>query len=85
MGHSEAAEYKGWVEAFAHNQKIPIEWAKKGSRSLERRDHSKAAGLLDFRLGPKFSSNEMGLFHLTADKASQIFGFRFTKKLKGKL
>jgi len=28
---------------------------------------------------------EMGLAHLTADKISQIFGFRLTRKLRGKL
>ena len=26
------SEYNGWVEAFARNQKIPIEWAEKGVR-----------------------------------------------------
>ena len=30
-------------------------------------------------------SCEMGLFNLTADKVAQIFGFRKTKRLRGKL
>ena len=25
-------EYRGWVEAFARNHKIPMEWAEKGVR-----------------------------------------------------
>ena len=25
-------DYRGWVEAYAHNHKIPIEWAEKGTR-----------------------------------------------------
>jgi hypothetical protein len=28
-------EYRGWVEAFARNHKIPVEWAQKGVRKDE--------------------------------------------------
>jgi hypothetical protein len=28
------AEYQNWVEAFARNHNIPVEWAEKGVRSL---------------------------------------------------
>ena len=29
------AEYRGWVESFARNHKIPMEWAGKGVRKEE--------------------------------------------------
>ena len=32
------ADYQAWVEAFARNHRLPIEWVEKGARRLHRRD-----------------------------------------------
>ena len=140
-------DYQEWVEAFARNHRIPIEWAEKGVRkeeyvlpALRRIEKRKAFGVYlifksmelgrTFRISmPKFPTQdphyrkrnarkstsrfyaiaqveycrnfifkrhfpihkiferscEIGLWRLTANRISEIFGVRLTKKLRGKL
>jgi hypothetical protein len=35
-GQAAQANYRNWVEAYARNHKIPMEWAEKG---LRKEDH----------------------------------------------
>ena len=61
-------DYQKWVEAFAHNHQIPIEWAEKGIRKeehilpwLRRMEHSNAYGVYfifrSMEQGPSFRSS----------------------------
>src|ERR1700730_18492097 len=34
--HQWTSDYQNWVEAFARNHKVPIEWAEKGVRTAEK-------------------------------------------------
>jgi hypothetical protein len=61
-------EYNGWVEAFARNHKIPIEWAEKGVRKedyvrpcqqrMERKNRFGVYFILkSMEVGPSFRSS----------------------------
>jgi hypothetical protein len=139
-------DYQKWVEAFAGNHQIPIQWGEKGVRKEDyvlpwlRRMHDVAAlqaaadrlspliiqKQIDYWtliLGPKFSraernqinlsrfyaigqieycrnfifkrnfpihkiferSCEIGLWRLTANRISELFGVRLHKRMGGKL
>ncbi len=44
------ADYQAWVEAFARNHRLPIEWAERGVR---KEDQNEATRII---IGPKVSS-----------------------------
>src|SRR6266404_9332550 len=66
-------DYRGWVEAYARNHKIPIEWAEKGTRkedyvlpALRRMEKRDAYGVYFI-----FKSMEQGrTFRISAPKYS---------------
>src|SRR6516164_2158035 len=57
------ADYQAWVEAFARNHRLPIEWAEKGVRKEDhvlpwqhrRREPMLTASILSSRAGNHFS------------------------------
>jgi len=128
-------DYQNWVEAYARNHNIPIQWAEKGVRkedqvlpALHQMERANAYGVYfifksmeqgrTFRVTvPKYPTQdpnyrilaqqwsrftfifkrhfpihkiferscEIGLWRLTANRISEIFGVRLNKRLRGKL
>ena len=92
------ANYQNWVEAFARNHRVPIEWAEKGVRKedyvlrwLRRMIRTNRYGVYfifkrNLPIHKLFErSCELGLWRLTADKIAAIFGTRLHRRMRGKL
>jgi hypothetical protein len=81
------ANYQNWVEAFAHNHGLPIEWAEKGVRAISQIEYCRNFIFkCHFPIHKLFErACELGLWRLTADKMAAIFGTRLTRRHRGKL
>src|ERR1700688_400923 len=85
-------DYQKWVQAFAGNHQIPIQWGEKGVRKEDyvlpwlRRMRKKGAYGVYFPIHKIFErSCEIGLWRLTANRISELFGMRLHKRMGGKL
>ena len=65
-------DYQNWVEAFAANHKIPIEWAQKGVRKEDSRPALVAPDAEEKRLRSLFHFQEHGTRAHLPDQRAEV-------------